>query len=100
MNWKKDGYNAREDLHGVFCRSHSLVTLIFTSGQVVAVDEPAGQELEEIRVYSVSNFDVSLLTSAISTCRTFLRDVFLLNFCKRNALATSFLHIAPLKNDC
>ena len=35
----------------------------------------------------------------ISTCRTFLRDVFLLNFCKRNALATSFLRIAPLNDD-
>ena len=83
----------------MFCRSRSLVTLIFTTGQVGAVGEPAGQELEEIRVYSVSNPDVSLLTSAISTCRTFLRDVFLPNFRKRSTLKTSFLRITPLNDD-
>ena len=66
---------------------------------MAAVGEPVGQELEEIRVYSVSNPDVSLLTSAISTCRTFLRDVFLPNFRKRSTLKTSFLRITPLNDD-
>ena len=82
----------------MFCRSHSLVTLIFTTGQVGAVGEPAGQELEEIRVYFVSNPDVSLWTLVMSTCRTFFRNVFLLNFCRRCTLTTSFLRIAPLKD--
>ena len=102
--------------------SRGLVTWTFTTGRVRAVryndngvingllsasqrDEKwrrsgcASVNFETLPIReprSVINPEVSLLTTATSTCKTFLRDVLLPNFRKRSTLKTSFLRATPL----
>ena len=71
FNWKKEGSNTRKDLPGVICCSLCFVGLNFTSGQVAAVDDPAGQDVVQIWCKSGRN----VVRVAVDIGDPYLQDV-------------------------